>query len=321
MSLLANAVSAIQVGIEDFDANDDRRQLSAIRNIHAGILLLCKVKLQAESPPGSGEVLLRERVVFEKTQGGMLVVKGTGKKTVNQQQIQDRLSDLGVVVDWQRLRKITDIRNNVEHYFFSGPRTHIREAVAEACVVIRQLVMDVLEQDPAKLIGSHWWDRLFDVREVFDQELRACRDSLSAVKWMPAMAGIADDIQCPDCDSKLVGQVDPSNSDPTSIQFRCTSCGLRMAGEDGLERLVESHYAGESFAAAKGECEEPLEDCPECSRHTYVTDQAGCALCGFEMPDDAECAVCGEPLSVEDYSAHGHLCSYHAYVAEKERDR
>jgi hypothetical protein len=321
VNLLDNAVAAIQIGIEDFDSNDSRRQLSAIRNLYAGILLLCKAKLQMESPTGSDEVLLKERVIFKKQPDGSLTPKGVGKNTVDQQQIQQRLSDLGVKIDWQRLRKITDIRKNVEHYFFSGSGQHVREAVSEACVVIRQLVMDVLEQDPSKLIGECWWNRLFNVKEVFDQELKACRDSLSGVKWQFAMVHIADDLQCPGCESKLFRQANSSNDDPTLIQFRCTSCGLRTDGEDGIERLLEAHYAAQSFAAAKGECGEPLEDCPECVRHTYVTDEAGCALCGFEMPDDAECAVCGESLSVEDYGAHGNLCSYHAYVAEKERDR
>jgi hypothetical protein len=46
-------------------------------------------------------------------------------------------------LNWARLEQINDIRNNVEHYFFCGTRQQLKEAVAESCVVIRQLVMDV----------------------------------------------------------------------------------------------------------------------------------------------------------------------------------
>ena len=40
MSLLQNAIDSIQVGVEDYLMEDDRRYLSAVRNICAGILLL-----------------------------------------------------------------------------------------------------------------------------------------------------------------------------------------------------------------------------------------------------------------------------------------
>lgn len=45
MSLLKNSVESIQVGVEDFDSDDARRSVSAMRNIAAGLLLLFKIKL------------------------------------------------------------------------------------------------------------------------------------------------------------------------------------------------------------------------------------------------------------------------------------
>lgn len=64
MSMLANAVASIRLGVEDFQAaaKDDARALSAIRNLTAGLLLLFKVKLQNLSPPGSKESLLKQNV-------------------------------------------------------------------------------------------------------------------------------------------------------------------------------------------------------------------------------------------------------------------
>ena len=38
MSLFANAIESIQIGVEDLLRNDERRVLSAVRNVHAGEL-------------------------------------------------------------------------------------------------------------------------------------------------------------------------------------------------------------------------------------------------------------------------------------------
>jgi hypothetical protein len=45
MSILQNAIDSIQVGVEDYNQEDERRNASAIRNIFAGILLLYKERL------------------------------------------------------------------------------------------------------------------------------------------------------------------------------------------------------------------------------------------------------------------------------------
>lgn len=50
MSIIQNAIDSIQIGVEDFQSDDDRRSVSAVRNIAAGILLLYKEKLCQLSP-------------------------------------------------------------------------------------------------------------------------------------------------------------------------------------------------------------------------------------------------------------------------------
>ncbi len=44
--LLENAVLSIELGVEDFEADDQRRLLLAIQNLYAGVLLLCKQSLK-----------------------------------------------------------------------------------------------------------------------------------------------------------------------------------------------------------------------------------------------------------------------------------
>jgi hypothetical protein len=62
-TILENAVSSIQIGIEDYQSNDPRRVLSVVRNLSAGVLLLFKEKLRQLSPDGSDEVLIKQRRV------------------------------------------------------------------------------------------------------------------------------------------------------------------------------------------------------------------------------------------------------------------
>ncbi len=107
--MLQNAVNSIRLGVEDFKtaAEDEARALSSIRNLTAGLLLLFKVKLQALSPPGSKEVLLRERVTPIVGPDGETLWVGSGTKTVDVASIISRLKGLGVDdVEWSLLETL-----------------------------------------------------------------------------------------------------------------------------------------------------------------------------------------------------------------------
>ena len=62
MDLLTNAIESIQVGVQDYKTGTRPRLLSAVRNIHAGILLLYKEALLRESPPDSEDALIKARI-------------------------------------------------------------------------------------------------------------------------------------------------------------------------------------------------------------------------------------------------------------------
>lgn len=315
LSLLSNAIGAIQIAIEDFESNDDRRVHSAIRNLHAGVLLLCKVKLQRLSPDDSDEVLLKQSVEPQTLADGGVRWVGTGKKTVDQQAIKTRFKSLGVKVDWRRLESINDIRNNTEHYYFSGTRSQALEAFAEACVLIRELLVDVLQEDPVALIGEPAWTRLYENQQVFEKELAACRISLNAINWSSGAQGLADHVSCPDCGSKLVRQQDDQNTDQVEAVFLCTACGEETSDRDMILHALDEAYGADAYISVKDGGDPPVIDCPECGEEGYVAKIGACALCDFAMPEDAECAVCGNALSPEEYGEYGSLCSYHAHVA------
>jgi hypothetical protein len=86
-TILKNAIASIQLGVEDHKSGDERRSLSAVRNLTAGILLLFKEKLRQLSPAGSDEVLIKERIRPSRDADGSVTFRGEGRKTVDVQAI------------------------------------------------------------------------------------------------------------------------------------------------------------------------------------------------------------------------------------------
>ena len=316
--LYDNAIGSIKVGMADYQSNDQHRLLAAIRNVHAGILLLCKEKLRRLSPPGSDEVLLKQKIKPTTTSAG-IQFKGSGKKTVDQQQIRDRFGDLGVSLQWARLQDISNIRNNAEHYYFSGNKSQIRQAMADACVLIRQLIVDVLDDEPVSALGSDTWNALLEIKEVFDTELAACKASMANVDWaLAGTARAAEEFQCPKCSSRLLRQDDPANTSIENVSLRCSSCAAQPDTADVIEAALDEAFAGEAHVAVKDGGEGPVQGCPECYRESYIVEEGACACCQFSMPTDATCAVCGNYLTLADYAENTALCSYHANSALKD---
>jgi hypothetical protein len=184
-------------------------------------------------------------------------------------------------------------------------------------MVIRELIMDVLKKKPTDIIGVDYWDKLYNIREVFDHELMACRESIKKIKWLEGAKEVPNNIQCPHCESTLIGQIMPPNQDQAKAKFRCTACAEVSSPELLITHVLEQIYPHDPT----DEWDSPVGDCPECGERSFANELGRCAICDFSVPDDAACAVCGDRLSAEEYSENGCLCSYHAYVAERERDR
>lgn len=130
-TILANAIQSIQMGVEDFQSNDSRRSLSAVRNLSAGVLLLFKEKLRELSPIGSDEVLLKQAIFPCKGKDGAVVFRGRGRKTVDVAQIKERFQSLDIEVDWKSFEKMVSIRNDIEHYCTNESNARVKEVLAQ----------------------------------------------------------------------------------------------------------------------------------------------------------------------------------------------
>ena len=174
--LLENAVLSIELGVEDYQTGDDRRVLSAMRNLYAGVLLLCKQVLWNESPPKSDGSLIYKDLVPRKIDGAVIMVpRKPNRNTVDRQQIEDRFKELHLNLDWSKLNDLARIRNDVEHLFMTVKPAIAKEALASAMPVIEQLLVGHLQEEPAHLFQDGVWKALLKTRRCSTSSRRGAQ--------------------------------------------------------------------------------------------------------------------------------------------------
>lgn len=316
--LLENAVVSIQLGLEDFASNDDRRVISAARNLYAGVLLLCKEVLRQLSPPGSNDLLIRtkKRAVRDADDNVRLV--GDGKKTIDRAEIEETFKQLQLAVDLSNLKRLGEIRNDIEHLHPTYAPALIQEAIADAMPIIRDVIVKELNEKPSALLGQAAWDALLDQARVFKAEQDACRASFDSIDWeSEALATAFEEFRCPHCSASLLRNGEAAAKQPAELVLICSKCGKDADREDVIEAAIEESLAWEAHVAVKDGGDPPLEDCPECGRETFIVFENRCANCGFEL-EETSCGVCGARVTVDDYHyGTPGLCGYCNYRMNK----
>lgn len=315
MSIIQNAINSIQIGVEDFESDDDRRSVSAVRNIAAGILLLYKEKLCRLSPLDNKELLIKQNIRPVQNAKGEITFEGKGNKTVDVQSIKDRFTSLNVEVEWKRFEEINKLRNDLEHYYTSKSPDTVREIIAKSFLLIRDFLSEHLQEDPQEILGNDCWTTLLDVNDVYSAEEYACKRSIDAVDWKYGTVKEAlADIRCNQCLSSLIHAPYPDDTYPI-VNLHCKSCGQDFCFDDVLEECITDSLAGEAHLNIKDGGESPYDDCHECGKSTFIYEEVCCVACGYEM-EYTECEVCGDGLSLEDQYNEG-KCNYCQYKWEK----
>lgn len=301
LSLLSNAVNSIRVGVEDSNALDRGRWVAAVRNIHAGILLLYKEKLRRMSPPGSDDVLLKTRITPFLQADGTVSFKGAGLHTVDMQQIQARFGALQIGVDWNALKSVTLLRNRMEHYFENEPKQAVFEVIAKSYLLVRDFMRDQLQEDPLDLLGADAWMRMLDKSDILKKEKEASAAAIRSHRWVsPKVIDRALEAICEDCGSTLLG---PEGDDIHS-GLQCLKCGHSMAYYDFLID-PQSVYKNQELGAATDAMR--MLACPACREWSFVVALGLCGDCGHEA--DPTCFICGTQLSRSGDLAMGN-CPY-----------
>lgn len=318
MSIIKNAVESIQIGMEDYHSDDSRRMLSAIRNIYAGVLLIYKQKLNTLSPEGDGSLL---RVKLKPVLlDGKVVWRGEGKNTVDKRDIRERFKSLGVGnVDWELLDKLSNIRNDVEHYFSDVPVSQMKETVAGALRLLTEFCEPQLGQKPQDLLGVQCWEMMLDVASFHAAELKRCREKLSAVKWKyETVADSLDCMRCCYCDSQLIEPANDGQSEP-NFAFICMDCQQQSDYGEVVGGAVALSLAYLNYQREKEGLPWASDQCPRCGELAYVHAEDACMACHFEFGEYKHCDVCGTPLDAEEAWA-GPLCSYHRHKIQSGDD-
>jgi hypothetical protein len=309
-TILKNAVQSIQIGVEDFQSTDPRRVLSATRNIMAGVLLLFKEKLRRLSPKDSDEVLIKQKLLPEHGPDGSVVFKGAGKKTVDVQQIKERFTSLGIVVDMATFDKISNIRNHIEHYRVKESPSAIKELVADSFLIIRDFVTNELALEPVDLLGVATWCTLLETSTVMEKVRAECKAAMAAIDWgSDLMHDVAANLTCLSCESSLLKPVDPEVEMVLALDLKCAVCGEAFELVEGLEKAVAEHFASEIYTAYTDGGDLPVATCWECGKETFVCAEQVCLACSA-TPAYETCAVCGAGLGPDDQEFQG-LCDYH----------
>ena len=288
-SLFANAVQSIQLGVEDYQANDPKRALSAVRNFYAGVLLLAKEVLVRTAPGTDPKDILsaRYKPVLAGNYSVQFVPDST--QTIDFTTIGKRFKDFGLQIDQAALDDLNKIRNDIEHLYTKEPHQRVREEIAKAFPVVVDLFRQAHEL-PKDSLGDAW-DIMLEVRSVYDRELSACTASFSKVDWKFSSLEEARKL-CPTCGSELIEQADADNSDRQSIDAKCRACGAAFTGEDLVVAVLDAHFERNDHIAFKDGGDPSVYECPDCGVKAYlaVENETGCAWCEFEL--DRECARC-----------------------------
>lgn len=316
-SLFENAVASIRMGVEDFRQQDSQRDISAVRNFYAGVLLLAKEALIRAAPNADPMVVIGARLKPTSDGSGGIAMEQVGHSTIDFQQISERAAGFGVNIDSKALRALNKLRNDIEHHYTDESSNAIREAISKGFPVAASLFRQ-MNEDPLALLGEVWTVML-QTKELYDQELADARSTFDAVDWFsPTLDGAV--LKCSECKSELIEQLDPENDIQNCIELRCRTCGIEPDLEAVIEQAVGDAHGGEAYLRHKETGEDgPIYTCPSCQRDTLIEGEEGCANCSESLDYTDECIRCGNGISIQDCldGLDGGLCSYCSWQADK----
>jgi hypothetical protein len=312
-TLFDNAVQSLQIGIEDYQSNDPRRPLSAVRNFYAGVLLLAKEVLIRAAPNADPSDVLSTRYKPVPDGSGGVEFTSASHQTIDFETIGTRFADFGLPINKAALTDLNRIRGAIEHYYTEQPSEAVREAIAKAFPVVVDLFR-LAEEEPSDVLGDGW-QVMLDVRAVYEQELEACRKTFERLEW-PLV--LETRFSCPECGSDLVAQDDAEDTNHEEAECHCRACGEGISAERALELVLGAHFAAESYIAMTDGGDPPLVNCSDCGSATYVMteDYVGCLSCGLVLEKCVRCMTGLTPENVDPDNSH--LCSYCGHLMSKD---
>lgn len=146
--------------------------------------------------------------------------------------------------------------------------------------------------------------------------VNACQQTFQQLR--PSI-NIPDDLKfmCPNCDSLLVRQDQPENTDSSEAACTCQSCGMHSSFEKVMEASLQDRFSGEIYTSFTDGDDNPVGQCSGCGAETMVLftgeQQYRCPLCGTALEE--KCLRCREKLTPASVaSGETGKCSNCAFV-------
>ena len=312
-----NAVSSIQLGVEDFIMSRDvpgkeARAISAVRNLYSGVLLLFKYKIAslATTPEQARELIyVPGPILPEITDSGSIAwvpSPPSTNNTINTAQIEARLKSLNIYHDWTVIQALSNCRNALEHLHPTDSTSAIQSAIAALFPMLSRFIPQELGEHPAALLGDTWTTML-DTHELFRDAENAIKTEWERLGYPVQAMEFLHTCKCPACASPLLqpARDDVENGvpiDSSDFQYECFACYQRGSLLDLLE--YDFSLIHEDPFDEHGE---PVCECQICNVRMYLMADGLCYWCGRQTVWP-KCARCKNPLPDIAVLEGGALC-------------
>jgi hypothetical protein len=246
---------------------------------------------------------------------GTVTFVGLGKKTVDVQQIRERFADLGIKTDWERFKRVSDLRNDAEHYYPKASTEQLRGLISDAFVLVRDFLVTQLREDPRAQLGEETWQEMLEVAEVYERERDECQSMLQSITWVSdALGSGVGGLECESCGSGLL-QPTKTSGFWHEVELECRACGESEDSESFVPRAIAVALEQDMYLSYTDGNERPYVTCPECLQETYVIEERRCALCEHEA--EHTCARCGINIPPEELGSSP-FCGYCDHIMSKD---
>lgn len=234
--LFEHAVDSIEMGIMDYcsSACETRRLMSAVRNVDAGLELLCKTAIASNG---------FKRIIVKETVDKVVTI---GMKEILQEATTWN-------IEMADMLNLHHYRNDVEHLYPEN-RYVARQYLGRSFVWMFNFFKTELLRDPQREFSRGIWEFLLNEKGVADSETSQMEESFSELDLPDyEMTELAPGhFKCPSC---LATIVHPVNTPVEDLRFACRLC----AREFDYRGLVDAVYPN----CICEFCGRPLEDSSE----------------------------------------------------------
>lgn len=299
--LYENAVSSIQLGIEDFqisqkdqaEGGNPARALSSVRNLFAGVMLLFKFKLanSVDAPEDAFRLIhIPPKDILPNPDGmGGMIWQPEGQfqknKTIDVHHIKSRFHTFNIHVDWDVVDKLHDCRNHLEHLHPRNTLGELSDFVANLFPVLTDFITNELKNSPQEILGSAW-ETMLKHQTFYLKQLKECGKTWLDAGVPEGMKEFIPNCSCAQCGSTLLKASPMSmeegftvESNENEFECICVSCGFI---DVFAPRLIDSFEDAHFYWPPDGD-EPTYEFCYCCDHDTFVINEQTCRWCDNEL--------------------------------------